>query len=90
MGPTQGRNAVGRPHTETPQFHPIATHLKGAQNVLADALSRDNLPLFRTMYPQNGEPTGIPEEVLDLLYLREPDWTSKSWTEQWSSSFGMD
>ncbi len=72
------------------QFHPIATHIKGTDNILADALSRDNVSLFRTLYPQaNAQPSAIPEEVLDLLYLCEPDWTSKSWTDQWNSTFGM-
>ena len=70
------------------EFHIIASHIKGVDNILADALSRDNLPLFRTLYPQASPvPAVIPEAVLDLLFLREPEWTSRNWTEQWNSIF---
>ena len=72
-------------------FHMLASHIKGVDNILADALSRDNLSLFRSRYPRaNSSPAIIPEAVLDLLLLREPDWTCKRWTSQWSSIFGVD
>lgn len=71
------------------EFRLVASHIRGVDNILADALSRDNLLLFRTLLPQaNPEPEAIPEAVLDLLFLQEPDWTSRSWTDQWSSTFG--
>ena len=72
-------------------FHIVATHVKGVHNVQADALSRDNLPLFRSLYPQaNQEGALIPQSLLDLLILSKPDWTSKRWTELWSTTFRTD
>ncbi len=54
----------------------MAKHLSGASNTLANALSHDNLPLFRALLPQAlPNPTPIPAELLDLLTLRKPDWT---------------
>ena len=71
-------------------FHMEATHIKGADNLLADALSRDNLPLFQSLYPQaDQEASQIPESLIDMLILSKPDWTSKNWTELWSSTFRM-
>jgi hypothetical protein len=66
-------------------FRIQAAHIRGSHNIVADALSRDNLPLFRSCYPQaNPDPTPIPPAVLDVLLLREPDWMARDWTEQWS------
>ena len=58
-----------------------ASHIAGKQNVAADALSRDNLPLFFQQVPQAAgrEATKIPVELIKLLVLRQPDWTSASW-----------
>ncbi len=71
-------------------FHMEATDIKGVVNTRADALSRDNLLLFRSWYPQvDKEATPIPEPLLDLLILSKPDWTSRRWTELWSSIFRM-
>ena len=70
------------------EFHMEAIHIKGANNILADALSRNNLPLFQSLYPQaDQESSLIPESLLDLLIISKPDWTSKNWTELWSSIF---
>lgn len=33
------------------QFRLHATHIPGIQNTVADALSRDNMPLFRSLLP---------------------------------------
>ena len=71
------------------EFHLTATHIKGANNVKADALSRDNLQLFRLLHPQaNLEGSLIPQPLLDLVLLSRPDWTSKHWTELWNTTFG--
>lgn len=68
-------------------FHMEACHIKGTDNVLADALSRNNLPLFQSLHPQaNKEAFSIP---VDMLILSKPDWTSKSWTILWNSIFNM-
>ena len=72
------------------EFHLSARHIKGADNILADALSRDNLPLFRSLHPQAEPfPTPIPAALLDPLILLEPNWTCRNWTEQWTSIFKM-
>ena len=70
-------------------FDMVATHNKGAHNIRADALSRDNLPLFRLLDPQaNQRGAPLPQSLLDLLILSKSDWTSKRWTELWSTTFG--
>ncbi len=64
----------------------VASHIKGAENVLADALSRNNVAKFRAHCPQAAtEPTAIPEALRDLLLIKMPDWTCPSWTELWSA-----
>ena len=74
----------------TYEFHLSASHIKGADNILADALSRDNLPLFHPLRPQAEPfPTPVPTALLDPLVLLEPNWTCRNWTEQWTSIFKM-
>ncbi len=71
----------------TGQFAIWATHIHGVNNQAADALSRNNLPFFRLCCPQaqlQGSP--IPAEILDTLLLKDPDWTARSWMEQWTST----
>ena len=69
------------------QFFIFATHIKGIDNTLADALSRDNVSVFHSLYPQaKKEPVAIPAALLDLLVVSKPDWTSQNWTALWSSS----
>ena len=69
-------------------FRVSAVHLSGIDNVLADALSRNNLPLFLSLHPQaNQEAAPIPSAALDLILLREPDWTTRGWTDMWTSTW---
>ena len=73
------------------EFELLATHLPGARNTIADALSRNNMASFHSLLPQaDQEPTLIPDSFLDLLIVSRPDWTSRRWTELWSSIFKMD
>ena len=68
--------------------HMEAVYIKGVNNLLADSLSWNNLPLFQSLYPQGSDTaTPIPEPLLDMLILFRPDWTSKSWTKLRSSTF---
>ena len=61
-------------------FTLVSKHLPGKLNLLADALSRDKLPLFRSHYPQAlPDPTPIPPVVLQLLVKQKPDWTCTNW-----------
>ena len=65
-----------------------ASHVAGSKNVLADALSRNNLDQFLLLHPQaNRFPTPIPQELVDLLIVTRPDWTSSLWTRLWNSIF---
>ncbi len=64
-----------------------AVHIRGASNMAADALSRDNLARFRTCCPQAQlQGTPVPSDILDALLLREPDWLAREWIEMWSST----
>ena len=64
-------------------FRLVATHIRGRDNILADALSRDNWSLFNSLYPQaSKEATPIPPALLDLLVVAMPDWTCRRWTGQ--------
>jgi len=70
------------------EFSVGAIHLAGVHNTSADALSRNNLPMFRILNPQaNQGTTAVPAMVLDLILLQEPDWKARDWTSQWSSSW---
>ena len=70
------------------EFELVATHVRGVDNPIADALSRDKLPLFRSLHPQAAEEaTPISPDLLDLLLLSQPDWTSPRWTGLWTTIF---
>jgi hypothetical protein len=58
-----------------------AAHIPGRKNIAADALSRNNLCLFRAHVPQaDPVPSQIPVEVVDLLVHQQPDWISTAWS----------
>ena len=70
------------------EFYLFASHVKGHTDTAADALSRNNVSLFRSVHPQaHPLPTPITVGLLDLLIVRKPDWLSPTWTELWSSIF---
>ncbi len=67
-----------------------AAHIKGSQNDLADALSRNNRAYFLSHYPQAQEsPTAVPPELEELLVTSHPDWISPHWTRLWSAIFSQ-
>ena len=69
------------------QFSIRASHIQGTLNIAADALSRNDVLLFRGCYPQAQQQGSlIPAGLLDTLLLREPDWTQKDWMELWTST----
>ena len=68
------------------QLDVIATHVPGVENTLADAISRNNLPLLFAQMPGSaGNRTEIPADLLSLLVERQPDWTSPTWTRLFRS-----
>ena len=74
-------------------LHMEAHHIKGADNSLADALSRNNVLLFHSLFPEADEEAtaipqpllDIPKSLLDILIVSKPDWTSRKGTSLWSS-----
>ncbi len=67
-----------------------ATHVRGVDNKLADALSRNKLTEFLSNYPQAQlAATRVPPELVELLLLSKPDWTSPAWTKLWTAIFGQ-
>lgn len=69
-------------------FSVVATHIAGHRNTLADALSRDNLPLFFSLAPQADKiPVVIPDHLIQVLAVEKPDWTSSCWIHWFHSTF---
>lgn len=63
-----------------------AVHVKGASNVAADALSRNDFLRFLQVVPDAAEhPTPIPQELVSLLVREKPDWMSPRWTQLFSA-----
>lgn len=62
-----------------------AEHIAGANNTAADAISRDNLTLFASLFPQVQQ-TPISQSILDILVEKRPDWGSASWTNLFAAS----
>lgn len=70
------------------RFLLVASHIPGKGNDLADVLSRDNLSYFLSNHPQaNENPSSLPQELLDLIVVVKPDWTSVSWISLWTAIF---
>ena len=55
------------------QFSLTAVHIPGADNIGADAISRDNLILFHSQVPMaRPSPTPLPDAAINLLVLQQP------------------
>lgn len=68
------------------QFEVVSRHIPGAENNLADDLSRNRLSSFRSKLPLcNPEPAVIPPSLLQWLLHPQMDWTSHSWMQQFNS-----
>ena len=67
------------------QFTLTTAHIPGVKNVATDALSRNNLPLFHSLFPQVPRHT-IPHNLIELYLLRIPDWNSDNWMTQFKNS----
>ena len=70
------------------QFMYCAQHLPGVSNTAADALSRDNMPLFLSFVPQ-GHQSRVRQDLTDLLITRQPDWGSNSWISLFKATLEM-
>ena len=61
--------------------------MKGKENIAADALSRNRLPLFRMQVPAAVErPTPIPPPLIEMLVSSKPDWMSQEWRRLFNTS----
>ena len=67
------------------QFSIVTDHIPGVQNTAADAISRDNIPLFLSLFPQCPQ-CSIPKEITDLLVVEQPNWGSENWTKLFLNS----
>ena len=66
-----------------------AAHISGTQNVAADAISCNNIPLFLSLQSQAPQ-VMIAQPVMELLTTRQPDWGSHTWTHLFKASFSID
>ena len=68
-----------------------AVHVPGTENGLADAISRNHLPLFFSQVPGAAQRrVQIQPELLALLAEQQPDWTSRPWTRLFRSCFPLE
>ena len=69
-------------------FRAIASHISGAQNCLADDLSRNKLPSFLQAVGQAtlSRQFKPPQPLLDMLVNVKPDWTSQVWRRMFSDT----
>ena len=62
------------------RFELRAEHVPGRQNAAADALSRNRVELFRSLFPQApATPTPIPVPLVEMLLDHTLNWTSPRW-----------
>lgn len=65
-----------------------AVHIPGAVNTIADAISRNNLPLLFTQIPAAvSARRAIPRPLLKLFLDDYLDWISESWRSRFASCF---
>ena len=61
-----------------------ASHIRGSPNLVADAISRNNLSLFHSLVPQ--APTSLPPALGQLLLSAPVNWTLRRWRQLFCSS----
>ncbi len=58
----------------------VADHIRGVDNTIADALSRDKLDVARSlMQGAEEESERVPEELVGLLTTEDRSWTEREW-----------
>ena len=67
------------------------THILGKENVVADAISRDDLvAMFAQVPTASRSPAPIPPEVSAVLMEGQPDWTFVDSVQLFASCFQED
>ena len=67
-----------------------AMYIPGEGNVLADAISRDNLDILFAQVPRAAvSRTILPPQLSTLLVHSQPDWMSPHWTQLFGSCFPL-
>ena len=62
-------------------IHLVACHIPGISNVVADAISRNDMhTLFSKVPRAASQPMPMPDELLHLLLTPSLDWTDTSWS----------
>ena len=65
----------------------ISINIAGVHNGVADTLSRDNIQQFFLLHPQvDLLPTPIPEELIVIISVSTPDWTSATFSKLFSTT----
>ena len=71
-------------------IHIHATHIPGAENVAADALSRNGLHTILQAVPEVASLlTPIPTALVDIVVWEQPDWMSARWAQLFSACCGQ-
>ena len=66
-----------------------ASHIPGVQNVAADALSRGNLPLFFSLFPQVPKAT-IPSPLVEAILGQMPNWNCPRWMQRFRACWSLE
>ena len=64
----------------TVPFTLVAEHIRREDNIVADALSRDNIDLARSMMQESAaEAEELPHDLLKLLTAMSRSWSELEW-----------
>ena len=68
-------------------FWYCASHIPGRLNIVADAISPNNLTLLGEVRPSiNPAPSVIPQTLIQLVEPGSPDWISPNWVRKFRNS----
>lgn len=72
------------------EVHLTASHIPGKLNVIADALSRNHMQVFKKEAPMaSPNPSHIPMVLQEMLITQRPDWCSQAWKSKLRSLLTM-